>query len=199
MYPIIFEFPEGLPLLGGVAITSFGVFMFLAFLVGGFALRAELARKGYDPEKAWDFVFMAVIGGILGAKLYYVLLNYPRLMQDPAGLIFSRGGMVFYGGFILAVILVIWSFFAYGLLVVVNAALNARSKAGVSMSISLGRITLVYVPLALAGAAWIGEIGVYSAAFVANLTGGAVALLAARRFGLLTPALRPAHPSRASP
>ena len=108
MYPVLFELPGWLPVLGGAPITSFGVFMLFAFLTAGYATRAELARMGYDPEKAWDFVFMAVVGGILGAKIYYILLNYPRLLTDPWGLILSRGGLVWYGGFLLAAALVIW-------------------------------------------------------------------------------------------
>lgn len=108
MYPNLFELPEWFPFLGGEPITSFGVFMLLAFVTGGFIVRSELERMGEDPEKAWDLVFMAVIGGIVGAKGYYILLNYERLATDPAGLVFSRGGLVWYGGFFLAAVLVIW-------------------------------------------------------------------------------------------
>jgi phosphatidylglycerol:prolipoprotein diacylglycerol transferase len=108
MYPNLFRLPEWFPILGGEPITSFGVMMLLSFLTGGYVLRSELRRLGEDPEKAWDLVFMAVVGGILGAKGYYILLNYPRLATDPAGLIFSRGGLVWYGGFLLAAVLVIW-------------------------------------------------------------------------------------------
>ena len=88
--------------------TSFGVFMLLSFLTAGYVLRAELRRVGEDPEKAWDFVFMAVIGGIVGAKGYYILLNWGDLVRDPVGMIFARGGLVWYGGFLLATALVIW-------------------------------------------------------------------------------------------
>ena len=108
MYPIVFRLPDWLPVLGGEPITSFGIFMLLAFLTAGYVARAEMARKGMDPEKAWDLLFMAVIGGIGGAKLYYILLNAPRLAQDPGALIFARGGLVWYGGFLLATALVIW-------------------------------------------------------------------------------------------
>jgi phosphatidylglycerol:prolipoprotein diacylglycerol transferase len=108
MYPVIFELPDWLPLLGGAAITSFGVMMLLSFLTGGYLVRAELKRIGEDPEKAWDFVFMAVVGGIVGAKAYYVLLNWPRLVEDPLALIFSRGGLVWYGGLIGGTALVVW-------------------------------------------------------------------------------------------
>ena len=100
MYPIFFRIPEWFPLLGGAPITSFGVFMFLTFMVGGMVLRPEVERVGLEPEKAWDFIVMGVLGGILGAKAYYVLLNYDSLITDPIGSIFSRGGMVWYGGFL---------------------------------------------------------------------------------------------------
>jgi len=108
MYPNLFNLPEWFPFIGGEPITSFGVMMLLSFLTGGYLLRAELDRMGEDPEKAWDLVFMAVIGGIIGAKGYYILLNYERLATDGAGLIFSRGGLVWYGGFLLATVFVIW-------------------------------------------------------------------------------------------
>ena len=108
MYPVIFNLPDWFPLLGGEAITSFGVFMLFAFLTGGYVIRAGMRRIGEDPDKPWDLVFMGVIGGIAGAKLYYILLNYERLTTDPGALILSRGGLVWYGGFLLATALVVW-------------------------------------------------------------------------------------------
>ena len=108
MYPILFRLPEWFPFLGGEPITSFGVMMFLSFLTGGFLLRAEMARKGMDAEAGWDLLFMAVVGGIVGAKVYYVFLNFPQLVANPAGAIFSRGGLVWYGGFLGGTAMVVW-------------------------------------------------------------------------------------------
>ena len=108
MYPNLFRLPDWIPFLGGEPITSFGVMMLLAFLTGGYLLRAGMARVGEDPDQAWDIVFMAVIGGIVGAKVYYVLLNYPQLVQQGPSFLFSRGGLVWYGGFLGATALVIW-------------------------------------------------------------------------------------------
>ena len=115
MYPIFFRLPGWLPFMGGEPITSFGVFMFLSFLTGGMLLRAEMGRSGYEPEKAWDLIFVAVLGGVIGAKMYYVLLNYPRLLDDPVRSIFSRGGMVWYGGFGGAILLIVWEIKRSGL------------------------------------------------------------------------------------
>ncbi len=83
MYPILFTIPEWIPLLGGTPITSFGVMMLAAFLVAAEVHRSEMRRVGEDPERSWDLLFSAVIGGILGAKVYYLLLNWDRTIADP--------------------------------------------------------------------------------------------------------------------
>ncbi len=70
-------------------------------------LRSEMERTGHDPDRAWDLVFMGVLGGVVGAKAYYVLLNYGALVANPLSAIFSRGGMVWYGGFAGALLLIV--------------------------------------------------------------------------------------------
>ena len=137
MYPELFSLPEWFPLLGGEAITSFGVMMLLAFLVGGYILKSELGRIGEDPEAGWDLVFMAVLGGIVGARLYYVFLNYPRFAADPFGMLFARGGMVWYGGFLLATALVVWRIRKIGL--PLGRTVDA-SAPGLALSYAIGRI-----------------------------------------------------------
>lgn len=137
MYPVFFELPDWFPFLGGQPITSFGVFMLLSFLTGGYVLRAELRRVGEDPDKAWDLVFMAVIGGIVGARVYYVLLNFPQLLEDPVSLLLSRGGLVWYGGFLLATALVIWEIRRQKMSVPATADLVAPALA---LAYAVGRI-----------------------------------------------------------
>ena len=115
MYPNLFYLPEWFPIGAGAPITSFGVMMMLSFLTAGYVLKAGLVREGHDADIAWSLVFWAVIGGVVGARIYYVFLNYPRLLADPAGMLFSRGGMVWYGGFLLATALVVWRIRKFGL------------------------------------------------------------------------------------
>ena len=79
---------------GPVGFTGFGLAVLLAFLVGQTVAQHELARRGHDPEPVSDMVFAAVIGGLLGAKLYYVVvLGHWDAM-------FERGGFVYWGGLI---------------------------------------------------------------------------------------------------
>lgn len=93
MFPELFR-------VGDFAVTSFGVMMALAFMAGYQVIRFELKRLGRDPDIAADILLGALIGGIVGAKIYYVLLNWDRTAIDPFGMIFARSGLVWYGGFI---------------------------------------------------------------------------------------------------
>jgi phosphatidylglycerol:prolipoprotein diacylglycerol transferase len=91
--------------LGPLEITGYGLMMMVAFLMGGWLIAIELKRRGMTEDYAADSVAAAVIGGIIGAKLWYVAIT-----QDMDAL-FSRGGLVWYGGFIggtIAVILNGW-------------------------------------------------------------------------------------------
>ena len=77
---------------GAVGITGFGLAVLMAFLVGQVVMQRLLTLRGHDAEPVNDMVFAAVVGGLLGAKLYYVVV----LGHWDA--IFSRGGFVYWGG-----------------------------------------------------------------------------------------------------
>ena len=80
--------------LGPIEITGYGIMMMVGFLVGGWLIGLELKRRRLNQEYAADIVIAALIGGVLGAKLWYVALT-----RDPGALL-SRGGLVWYGGFV---------------------------------------------------------------------------------------------------
>ncbi|QBF33379.1 MATE family efflux transporter [Thalassococcus sp. S3] len=77
------------------------------------------------------------------------------------------------------------SLFGYGVLVTANAAMNARSKAVYSMSLSVARIFAIYLPLAWLGVLTFGYMGILGAAVIANVAGAAGAFYLCRRAGLL--------------
>ena len=82
--------------VGGFNFTGFGIAVLLAFLIAQIVSERELARRGHDVEAAAvsDVLFAALLGTIIGAKLYYVTI----VTHDWHDL-WSRGGFVFWGGF----------------------------------------------------------------------------------------------------
>lgn len=94
MYPVLFE-------VFGFPISSFGVMVAIAFLVGGWLAARSFEKEGVDGKHAWDLLTWCVIGGLLGAKLWFVA---EELAREPTatlfGSLFSRGGLTWYGGFL---------------------------------------------------------------------------------------------------
>ena len=89
--------------IGAFSISPFGVMLVFAFLASYLQLRWGMKRLGIgDEEDASALVFAAGVGGILGAKIYYALLNMDWR------LLFDRSGLVWYGGFILGALSVFW-------------------------------------------------------------------------------------------
>jgi phosphatidylglycerol:prolipoprotein diacylglycerol transferase len=111
--------------IGPLQITGFGLAVLMAFVIAQVVGQHELARRGYDPDPVGDMIFAAVIGGLLGAKLYYVIVlgNWDAL--------FDRGGFVFWGGLIggaLAVLAVV-AHKKYGVLRVMDVSGPAIAAA----------------------------------------------------------------------
>jgi len=85
IYPFVLQ-------LGPLTLTGYGLMMMAAFLMSGWAIQIELRRRGLNEEYAADIVVAAVIGGLVGAKLWYVV--WTRDWEN----LFHRGGFVWYGG-----------------------------------------------------------------------------------------------------
>lgn len=80
--------------LGPLQFTGFGFAMLMSFVIGQIVTQREMERRGQDPAPVGDMVFAAVVGGLLGAKIYYAVL-----FHDMDALL-SRSGFVFWGGLI---------------------------------------------------------------------------------------------------
>ncbi|HEY3374337.1 MAG TPA: prolipoprotein diacylglyceryl transferase [Candidatus Aquicultor sp.] len=94
MLPVLFK-------IGPLTIHTYGVAMAIAFLVAVILIRSEAKRKGFNPDIAYDIVLFAMIGGILGARIVYVIDFWSEFASNVAQ-IFAiwQGGLVFYGGLI---------------------------------------------------------------------------------------------------
>jgi phosphatidylglycerol:prolipoprotein diacylglycerol transferase len=94
--------------LGPIELTGFGLAVLAAFAISQIVCQRELWRRGHDKEADAmpDVVMAALFGTLIGAKTYYVVLT-----GDPAAF-FSRGGFVFWGGFMGSVALC-WAVIKY--------------------------------------------------------------------------------------
>ena len=100
MFPVIFDFGE-VSIFGfsfHPVINSYGFMLMIAFYTCYYFLHKDLKRLGYKPALAGDIVFAAAVGGIVGSRIYFLLENFEQFLNDPIGMIFSGGGLVFLGG-----------------------------------------------------------------------------------------------------
>src|SRR6185369_15764106 len=90
MYPTLFR-------IGNFDVTTFGVMVATGALVGLWIFGRELARSGLPASAAYA-AMAGVFGGLVGAKLLWVA---EHVGQEPfRDLLFSRGGMSWFGGLV---------------------------------------------------------------------------------------------------
>ena len=99
MYPILLKF-------GPITLYTYGAMMVAAFLAAT-TLAAHAARrlpKAYvaiTPEQIVDFSCAALLGGLLGGRLFFVLLHWEEFARAPREILaLWHGGLVWYGGFL---------------------------------------------------------------------------------------------------
>lgn len=101
MYPVLFgEDP--------FTVYSLGVLWAFAAVCAGYIIRLELKRYRLDPEFASSVLFAAAAGGLVGARLLFILEEWNDFLRSPWAFIFSGAGFSWYGGLIGGVIAVSW-------------------------------------------------------------------------------------------
>jgi len=101
MCPILVQFAP-------LTIYSFGAFLALAALSAAWVVHAELKRRGYNTELASTIVFAAAVGGLLGARLLFIIEEWNNFLAAPMNYILTGAGFTWYGGFLGGVIAVSW-------------------------------------------------------------------------------------------
>ena len=82
----------------GISIKTFGVIFALGFLACGAVVARRLRELERPADWAYEIVFAALIGGVVGARAYYLIENFSAVKHDLLGSIFSGSGLVWYGG-----------------------------------------------------------------------------------------------------
>jgi phosphatidylglycerol---prolipoprotein diacylglyceryl transferase len=84
--------------LGPLTLQTFGLMMGIAFVVAGLLASRFLKEIGKPADWAYEMVFAALVGGIVGARLWWVVENWSEAQDDLLGSLFSGSGLVWYGG-----------------------------------------------------------------------------------------------------
>jgi phosphatidylglycerol---prolipoprotein diacylglyceryl transferase len=82
----------------GISIKTFGVMFALGFLACGAVVARRLRELHLRVDWAYEIVFAALVGGVVGARAYYVIENFSQVEHDILGSVFSGSGLVWYGG-----------------------------------------------------------------------------------------------------
>jgi phosphatidylglycerol---prolipoprotein diacylglyceryl transferase len=97
--------------IGPLTLQTFGLMFALAFLAAGALIAKRLKEIGKPVDWAYEMGFSALIGGIVGSRLYFLVENWDEVSDDLLGNVFSGSGLVWYGGIIggaIAVLLWAW-------------------------------------------------------------------------------------------
>jgi phosphatidylglycerol---prolipoprotein diacylglyceryl transferase len=124
--------------LGPITIQTFGICFAVGFLVAAGIIGRRLRELGKPADWTWEMTFSVMVGGLVGARVDYMIQNWSKVSNDFWGNLFSGSGLVWYGG-------------------VVGGAIGAVLWAWRRGWLTWGLADLASVPLALGYA--IGRVG----------------------------------------
>jgi phosphatidylglycerol:prolipoprotein diacylglycerol transferase len=84
--------------LGPITLQSFGICFGLAFVAVGLVALRRFRELDMPSDWAYELVFAALVGGLVGARLDYIAQNWSKVSNDLLGNLFSGSGLVWYGG-----------------------------------------------------------------------------------------------------
>lgn len=84
--------------LGPLTLQTFGICFALGFLASGALIARRLRELDRPPDWAYEIVFSALVGGLVGSRVDYILQNLDSAGDDLLGSFFSGSGLVWFGG-----------------------------------------------------------------------------------------------------
>lgn len=116
----------------GVAVRWYALFILSGIVAAVWLIRVLARRRGMDPEFILDIAPWVVVGAILGARLYYVLLEWEYFSQNlDRALNVRLGGLSIHGAIVVGAALVLllcrragYRFLPWADLIVVGVALG---------------------------------------------------------------------------
>lgn len=87
--------------IGGLDIQWYGILITLGLVLAMVYAFTQVKKYGLNPDRVMDCIIGGIIGGVVGARAYYVLLNWNNYAGDWKSILNIReGGLAIYGGII---------------------------------------------------------------------------------------------------
>jgi len=123
--------------IGPLTLQTFGLMFALAFLGAGTLIAMRLKEIGRPVDWAYEMGFSALIGGVVGSRVYFIVQNYDSVKDDLLGNVFSGSGLVWYGGAIGgAIAVLLWGWYR-GFL---GLALLDLAAPALALGYAIGRV-----------------------------------------------------------
>jgi phosphatidylglycerol---prolipoprotein diacylglyceryl transferase len=84
--------------LGSLSLKTFGIAFACGFLAAAAVLARRLRELGRPADWAYEAIFAGLVGGLVGARLDYLVQNWDKVSHNLLGSAFSGSGLVWYGG-----------------------------------------------------------------------------------------------------
>lgn len=121
----------------GLHLQTFGIFFALNFLCWAAVMARRLKEIDRPVDWAYEMLFASLIGGLIGARVYYLAQNYDEVKGDLLGNVFSGAGLIWYGGLLGGVIAVLlWAWWRDFL----RLALLDLAAPALALGYAIGRI-----------------------------------------------------------
>lgn len=78
----------------GVTLETFGMMFALALLSAGALVARRLREQGHPTDWAYELLAACSLGGLIGARGYYIVQNYAQVQHDVLGSVFSGSGLI---------------------------------------------------------------------------------------------------------
>ena len=102
MHPILIR-------LGPLTIHTYGFLIAVGFLIGLWLAVLQAKKEGISSDRIMDLGFYILLAAIVGSRLFFILINLDHYTKNPADIFkIWEGGLVFYGGVMLAVPTAVW-------------------------------------------------------------------------------------------